>query len=636
MSRLTCLYVLLLCLGGFPLSTWAQDLPMTPEIQRAFDKQSRDPSGAPGPAYFTNRASYELTAQVHPDTRLVEGHARITYTNNSPDTLRQLVIRTLQDLYKVSSTRRRDIEPEMETEGFVLHDLIVEGDTQVLIGPSADIYRQGTNLHLALQEPLLPKTSIDLEVKWEFTIPGGTPNRMGVYGSPAFFVGYWYPQIAVYDDVFGWDTLQYNGLQEFYQDIGDFEVAITVPDSILLWASGEWQNPAEILTPTYLERYQNAQQSDTVVKIVSKKDYETRAQILQPSGSHTWRFSAPNVPDVAFALSDYHLWDGTSLWIEERQKRVFIDVAYQPHARDFYSVAKFSREAIGDMSADLPGIPFPYDQFTTFNGNVRGTGGGMEFPTMANNGSSFGLGSAFDLTYHEIAHTYFPFCMGINERRFSWMDEGWAELFPLKMREEKGYSKYPLRWNTYTFSSVAGSDKEGALMESSYDLRGTAYYNQAYYRSSLAYYHLEQYLGIGTFRKALQTYYRRWEGKHPLPYDFFHTFEEVSGEDLDWFWRPWFFETAAPDLAIEVEKVKKRKAQFSVLRKGDLPVPVEISIELENGEVEQIKYPMDIWKDGKDRLDFKRKFASPVVSIQVGGPHIPEVLTKDNTFELTQ
>lgn len=609
-------------------------LPLPPSFERGLTAQTRSLSGQPGPAYWVNRARYDLRATVQPETRAVSARGNIVYVNHSPDTLDRLVLHLYQNLYRPDANRDDDIGEEEMTDGIQIDRLIVRGDTLAPSDSNARARVQGTNLTLALPGGLLPGDSLRLSADWQFTIPGAGNIRMGTYGEHAYFVAYWYPQVAVYDDVFGWDTVQHTGLHEFYQDIADFDLAVTVPDSLLVWATGTLDHADSVLAPTYLARYRQAQTSDSVIRIVQEADYAGDSVIAQPNGLNTWRFAARDVPDVAFALSDYYHWDATSVVIDSPARRVLVQACYQPPSRDFERVAAFAQDIIAFMSDSLPGVPYPYPVMTVFNGDTKGFGGGMEFPMIVNDGSSYSYSSAFRLTHHELAHTYFPFVMGINEHRYAFMDEGWASFLPNDLYALRGYSSMPTAWNTMSYQGFAGSPEEEPLMTNARALRGQAYYVNAYYKPATAYHHLRGVMGDSLFKAALRTYIQRWRGKHPLPHDFFHTFSAVAGQSLDWFWTPWFFETATPDLALEIDKVKRKKVALTVVNEGGLPLPIHLRITLEDGTKVRRAFPASVWQDGRKRFAFAEKFEGNVIEVDLGRGDVPDADESNNTYDV--
>lgn len=620
--KITYVWVGILCflLASANAQQRIETLPVTPEYQKAIQKRTRSENGEPGKNYFQNRASYQIKGSFSPDSAFLEAGCNISYYNDSPDTLDKLVVRLLQNYYHPKSPKDDGINEAEYTEGIRLDSVIVNGEAYT----DAYIFEEtNTNLHLQLHRPMIPGDTFSLRFVYHFDVTKGSTQRMGKYQNNAYFIAYWYPQIAVYDDIEGWDEVPYLGMVEFYQSVADFEVELMLPQKYLMWGTGMLQNAKEILAEPYWTKYQSAMTSDTVIRIIRKEDYENGNSFTQDKEFHTWKFKAANVPDFAFAVSDYYYWDASSLVIDSPPRRIFVDACYNPRARDFRYVTNFARDAIKDLSENVPGVPYPYPAMTVFNGDL-GLGGGMEFPMIVNDGSSFSLGNSFRLTYHEIAHTYFPFLMGINERKHAWMDEGWASYLPSELTMKKGYDDDPMSSNVNTYRRISGTITQEPLMKNSFETKGFGYYTHAYYHPATAYHTLKNVMGDSLFVAALQTYIQRWRNKHPQPYDFFLTFNDVAGEDLSWFWKPWFFGTQAPDLAMKSLKIKKKKFSCEVENKGGVPIPIHLTYIFEDGSEQEERISARVWKDGKSIHSVQRTFSKKLKKVKMGAKDIPD------------
>ncbi|MEL6850030.1 MAG: M1 family metallopeptidase [Bacteroidota bacterium] len=451
-------------------------LPMAVEIQETYEKGYRNLDGTPGEKYWTNTADYTFDVNLDLEADVLEGKGKITYTNNSPRRLSQVVIRLGQDLYKKGGIRDFQARLSQLHDGVRINRVAVRGEEVDLSGAPAQRaarrprFRQsGTNIFLRLGKSLPSGESVDIEIDWAYDLPDGGVQRQGKYAENAYFIAYWYPEIAVYDELDGWDSRNYSGTVEMYHDFSNYEVNLTVPDQVFVWATGLLQNPDEILTNEYLQRFQQAGRTDEVVRIVTTEDLN-KGGILKKNGRNTWRFKAREVPDFAFAVADSFLWDGTSVEVAPG-RRVLVDVGYRQGARWYDEAAEIARLSVKDMSEKLPGVPYPYPQVSVFNG-----AGGMEFPMIVNDGRVRGRQDLIDLTYHEIVHTYFPFYMGINERKYAWMDEGWAQLLPNDLiRELEPEGGDPMIGNSFSVASYAGREEDLPLMTPTYMLRGQAY-----------------------------------------------------------------------------------------------------------------------------------------------------------------
>lgn len=594
-------------------------------VQKSIQAGVRTADGMPGPAYWQNSSDYVISAMFDPASRTVTGNVQIRYSNASPDTLKQIVVRLYQDIMKKGARRDFQINEKDLTDGVSVTKLEVNGVPVELSGKDAPVRRIGTNMFVRLSEPLAPKTVLALSAEWSVIIPRYSTIRMGQFDSTSFFVAYWYPQIAVYDDIDGWDTNDYTGETEFYNDFCNYDVTLTMPKGFLVWATGVLQNPEETYASGVLERYRLAMQSDTVVRIVTAEDFEKGA-VTAGGEQVTWKFNAENVTDFAFATSPHYLWDASRTTLDQKTGRTtFISAAYNRNSKDFYEVAQIARDAILYFSTRMPAVPYPYPSMTVFNGI-----GGMEFPMMVNDGSTPNRTAAAGLTSHEIAHTYFPFYMGINERKYAWMDEGWAVMLPLAFQQENGGK--PIENNIRGFERMAGNDDEMPMIIPSNLLRNNSYRMASYARPGLAYEYLRDVLGTEKFVQALQFYIKNWNGKHPIPYDFFNSFETALKTDLDWFWTPWFLERAFPDPAVTGVKAGKTEATVGVENKGGLPVPLNVVVKYETVPSDTVWYSAEVWKSNRFKTQVKVPIHAKPVEIEIGHPRVPDVDSTNNKY----
>ena len=488
---------------------------------------------------------------------------------------------------------------------------------------------QGTNLQARLNESLLSGKSVEIQIEWAYTFEEKYVRRMGHYGNHNWFIAYWYPQVAVYDDIDGWDRNHYTGTQEMYNDFSDYNVKITVPDSFAVWATGTLENAQEVLQPSIYEEFKRAASTDETIKIARAEDYEKK-QVVKAEGPNTWSFKANHVPDFAFSVSSSLSWDASSVEVEPG-RRVLVNAVYLEENRFYDECVQIARKCLIDMSSKLPGVPYPYSEMNIFNGGR--SGGGMEFPMIVNDGAVRNRADLIDLTYHEIVHTYFPFYMGINERKYGWMDEGWASILPHDLiRTEESKSGEPMMSYSLSYSRFAGTEDDVALMTPSKFLTGRPYSMHVYSKPASAYHILKDMLGEETFKKAFQTYIEAWNGKHPLPYDFFFTFNKASGQNLDWFWKAWFFELGTPDLAIKEAVVKGKKVMVKVEKVGNYPVPIHLTMTLEDGTKEEIHHTASVWANGETEFVIKTKVSQPVLSMQLGRPDFPDANRGNDTW----
>ena len=601
------------------------------DIKPLYENDTRSMDGKPGPNYWQNHSNYKIEVEVVPEKRLIKGIAKITYFNDSPDTLNQMVIRLYPDIFKKGQIRDFNLDPADINDGMRITRLKIDEQELNEVQIDTSDLRKGTNLIINLDKAINPSLQAQMYVEWHFTTSIHKNVRMGAYDSTSFMIAFWYPQIAVYDDVDGWDRYDYTGLQEFYNDFNNYEVGITVPKDFLVWATGELENAGDVLTKSYYKKYIKALNSDEVISIVNEQDLES-GQITKDSDKLTWKFKAEQVPDFAFATSDHYLWDQTSIQVGQDKRRVKVGAAYKKESEDFYKVAEIARKSIEYFSNQMPGVPYPWPSMTVFNG-----GGGMEFPMMVNDGSTPTMPRTISLTSHEIAHTYFPFYMGTNERKYAWMDEGWAVMLPIGfvLQEAPDFDRRAVIATEY--ANVAGKELDLPTIIPSVAYGGQiyrpSYRGASYTKAGMAYQMLRDLLGDKLFKKALHTYMDRWHGKHPIPYDFFFTFDDVVGKDLSWFWNPLFFEPGYPDLAIGEVNQKDNTVNVKINRLGSVPIPVSLIVEYSDGTERLIEKKADVWKDGSTFILIELEKGKSVKRLVLGNKYIPDINFKNNTYE---
>jgi hypothetical protein len=552
------------------------------EIKQAYEKGTRSYDGQPGPNYWQNTVDYQIEVEVFPAEKKLAGTESITYYNNSPGELDVLVIRLYHDAFRKANARANRVNPDDITEGVMIDSLSVDGNKLNVSNPQL-VRRQGTNLIVQLPQPIESGGNINVGIAWSQQIPV-TTIRTGAYDETSFFLAYWYPQVAVYDDVFGWDLLSYDFSTEFYNNLGNYDVTIKAPSNFTVLSTGELQNAQEILSAEHLERYQKAKTATEKVQIISPEDLEAGVK----HSSDSWHYTASEVADFAFCLSDHYCWDAASQKVEDRQ--VLISSYYPARiAQQAEMVTSNQQKMMKHFSEDIPGIPYPYPEFTTFIQGIPG--GGMEYPMMANNGGP-GLG----VTVHEMFHTYFPMYVRVNEKRFAWMDEGWADFttsFLIRRFFEQN-EEMPL----YTAVSAGvqgtlGTISDLPLITSTQFMDNTNYGYASYPLPAFLYAVLYDHLGEELFLDCWREYIRRWAKKSPTPYDFFYTFEDVSGQDLSWFWKPWFFNFGS----VDVDIVSFENGQLVLENKGNRPVPILVQKTYKDGTEKMEDYSAEKWKD---------------------------------------
>jgi hypothetical protein len=593
-------------------------------FETSYNNGVRTPDGNPGPNYWQNRSDYTIQVSLDPKEKEVEGYQDVTYFNNSPDSLKMIRIKLLHDLYRKGGQRMEDMDPKDVTNGVELSRLEVNG----IPVPAGKQRRHDCYLDIKLSVPMAPHTSIKMTMAWEFTMPENEiAPRECVCTPGTFFIPYFYPEIAVYDDLHGWADAPYNGLQEFYHDFSNYDVSINVPKGFAAWATGEWQNAETMFKPRIFERWKNAHTSSEVVGVFSEDELKA-GDVFLKSKKNTFHFIATNVPDFTFAVSNHYNWDATSVVVDDKTgRRAFISAAYDTKSKDFKRVARIAADGVRLMSTYQPGYPFPYPCLTVFNGDD-----GMEYPMMINDASTSDAG-VMGLTIHESAHTYFPFMMGINEQYYAWMDEGWANFFEHYTSDSLSHTQSPI------WSGGFGNDWDVPPMVASKNITGNTYWFESYTRPQLAYTQLLDLLGYDLFHRCMTAYMDRWKGKHPGPYEFFNTFNNVAGQNLNWFWKPWFFEFGYPDLSIHTvgmldnAPVGNNRQVLYVENKGNIPVPIHLTLLYTDGTQETKHKTVDVWNSGDKKIvSFELLPDKTLQKATLGGKTIPESKPKDNTW----
>jgi hypothetical protein len=610
-------------LGASPADT----LPVPHGTLAALAKGTRSRTGAPGSAYWQQTASYRISARLLPEENRVTGSERITYVNRSPDSLTAIVLNLPQNVYAPGNVRNR---PVPITGGFRLDRVVVQGQAVTLTPRGMSLT---TSEAVPLPRALAAGATAELEIDWSFEVPEGT-FRMGREGSDVFYLAQWYPQVAVYDDLRGWVRDPYMGDGEFYVDYGNYVVEITAPEGWLVSATGVLQNPQEVLRPEAARRMQSLSR-DRITHIVSRSDVEggRATAAAGPGGTLTWRFVADSVRDFSWGASDQYVWDGTVAEYGaegEGRRSSNIYTLYRPDRPNWDHSAEYARHAIESHSV---WFPYPYPHMTVNEGVI---GGGMESPMITIIGGGRTPEALYGVTSHEIAHMWWPMIAGHDERNYAWIDEGFASLSE-DMAFDDFFKGSDAGLNTMNgYLRIAGTDAETPSMRSAdlygpFGNRGMASYG----KPATVFRALRTILGPAVFDQSMRTYLRRWAFKHPTPLDLFWTFEDVSGQDLDWYFHPWLYTTGVMDQAVAGVEQNGGNAVVLLEDRGEIPMPVIVEVVMEGGQRSRQMVPVTAWQDRRAR-----------VPIQVPGQvrevvldpeqRFPDVNREDNRWERTR
>jgi len=569
---------------------------------------TRSAIGAPGPKYWQQRVDYSIRATLDTTAKRLAGTETIHYANHSPDTLRYVWMQVDQNLFRPGSTGsllfasesrfgsagfQGGFEVDSITESVGSPKLAKTKTAPKTTGKAAPLKWRvdDTMMYVELASPLAPGGTAVLDVKYAFNIPEHGADRMGREGS-LYEIAQWYPRMAVYDDVHGWNTDQYLGQGEFYLEYGDIDYAVTLPAGYIVAGTGVLQNPAEVLTAAERSRLANAVKSDSTVAIVTAADLRSEMGRPRADGNLTWRFHAQSVRDVAWAASPEYLWDASG-W-----EGTLAQALYRPSAVETWKdAAKMSRYSILEYSTRW--FRYPYPQITAAEGPVSG----MEYPMLAMEATSDDAAGLYNVITHEIGHMWFPMTVGSDERRYAWMDEGF-NTFMNTFSEEDYWKRDDTRIRRNEASFVTSLDQtptaQPIMTPANRYLNNNNLGALAYVKPSIMLLALRnKVLGAEVFDSSFREYTRRWAFKHPQPADFFRTIEQVSGRDLAWFWRGFFFTTSSLDQAVESVKETADGSTLITLRNlGAAVMPVELLLTADDDTTKLVKLSVEIWYGG--------------------------------------
>ncbi len=615
---------------SFSIATTAQSLFTTTNFAKAIANGTRTENGAPGENYWQNKADYKINVSFDPATQLLRGTETIHYYNNSPDTLKQIIVRLYPDLYKKGVERLSHIDEKDLNDGVKIETFQIGKETISNFDNRRKAYHVNTNLYVNPAQPLLPHDSVQIHVAWNYKVNTGSQIRTGMVDSNSYFIAYFFPRIAVYDDIDGWDTWSYNGSQEFYNDFGNYDVSIDVPKDYVVWATGDRQNAAENFSKNVLQKIQLAESSDNIIRIIDSTDY-IENDVLRNDASGVWKFKASNVTDFAFALSNHYLWDASSVVVDSSTgRRTLAEAAFNRIHLDYYDVANQAHQTVFLTSHFYPKYPFPFSHITVFDGTDQ-----MEYPMMVNDNPTETHKDAVQLTTHEIFHSYFPFFMGINETQYAWMDEGWATIGESVLSPKMGEPEDDGIFSKTRFVRVSGTDNSVPLITNTKLYNGLPYLGNSYGKGGISYYVLQELLGDSLYFKALHHYMDTWNGKHPTPYDFFYSINAGSGKNLNWFWKKWFFGWEYPEMGIKtVKPYKNNHTEIVILNKGGLPLPIKLTVESKRGTTTDYKSSPALWERGLDKTSIVIPISpGEITSIKLGSDWIPDKFQKNNVWK---
>jgi hypothetical protein len=608
-----------------------------PRFDRAVEAGTRTTTGHPGPNYWTNTAEYVIEATLTPETSIVRGTGTVTYHNLSPSPLNLVVVHLRQNLHAEGVVRNR---PQRLTGGVTLGEVTVGGEPLAEVpGLRSPGYRvDGTVMTIRPPEPVEPGESVQLTFEWNYRVPEAGAPRNGTDGE-VWYMAYWYPQIAVFDDVNGWKADPYMGDGEFYMGYADYDVRLTVPEGFLVAATGTLQNPDEVLSDQTAGRLEAARNNpEAIIRVVDEEDREAGVSTAaSDSGLLTWHFRAERVRDFAWGTSSRFLWDATVAEVGDRDgdgapDRADIFAFWRPEAETWLRSAEFGKFSIEFLSRTF--FPYPYPHMTAVEGPM---GGGMEYPMMTLIGRPGGDRGLFGVTLHEIAHMYFPMIVGQDEKEDTWMDEGLTSF-----NTAEGSAEYwgddPWIGERQGYFSIAGTGQEVESRRHAdrYPLRTSARGIAAYSKPAVALHALRGLLGNDLFYRAYREYATRWSWRHPQPEDLFNTFEDVVGRDLDWFWTTMFYTTWTLDQGVASVTEGEDGVRILVEDHGLSPFPAPVRVTYADGTTAETWIAVEPWLLG-ERSQTLRAPAGSVTRVEIDPEQfLPDVNRSNNLWKAAQ
>ncbi|MCR9228639.1 MAG: M1 family metallopeptidase [Flavobacteriaceae bacterium] len=566
----------------------------------------RSATGKPGPKYWQNTADYTINVALDDGSHVLKGNMMITYTNNSPETLDFVWMSLEQNRF--TETSRGTLTTPIGGDryagdvdgGYTISEL--QAKTGKKSNVSSKYLITDTRMQVFFNEPI-PANGGTAEISMEFSfkIPERGMDRMGRLATEEgtiYSLAQWYPKMLVFDDVKGWNVEPYLGAGEFYLEYGDFDYSITVPYDHIVVGSGELVNKREVLTTQQLERLDRASKSDGTVFIITPEEVNDPS-VTRPvkSGNVTWHFRIENARDVAFASSKAFIWDAAKINLPSGRKAM-AQSAYPRESSGngaWERSTEYSKASIEHYSRKW--FEYPYPNAINVASNV----GGMEYPGVnfcSYKSTGRGL---WGVTDHEFGHNWFPMIVGSNERLYPWMDEGFNTFINHYSTEAFNDGEYESKLtsprtslNYYTSPTRQGIETYPDVADGRINLGMVAYRKPALGLAMLR----EYILGNERFDNAFRSYIKTWAYKHPTPADFFNHMENVAGENLDWFWKGWFYGNANIDLAINTVVPYEGGYVVVLDNRQAIPMPVKMLATYGDGSTENIDLPVEIWMKG--------------------------------------
>ncbi|MEP6684101.1 MAG: M1 family aminopeptidase, partial [Parafilimonas sp.] len=409
--------------------------------------------------------------------------------------------------------------------------------------------------------------------------------------------------------------------------------SITAPKNFVVYATGDLLNPDDVLQPAIAQRLKASYKSDSVMHIATLDEME-QGKITQQNDWNTWKFKAENITDVCYAVSNHYVWDAGSTIVDAKaNRRASMQAAYDDSSEDFHHAVEFGKNALKFFSTQYPGVPYPFVKMTAFQGFAD-----MEYPMMVNDAHVKSMAFAQMLQDHEMAHTYFPFYMGINETRYAYMDEGWATTLEYligidevgKATADSVYKMFRIR----RYINDASTEEDQPIITMSTQVSGAGYGNNSYGKASLSYLALKDLLGDDLFKTALHHYMNNWNGKHPIPWDYFYSINTGSKQNLNWFWNNWFFSNNYIDLKVKSAQSKNNKTTVTIENIGGFAIPFDVVLISKDGKETRQHFTPSVWSKNEKIISVTFDNNEAADSLKLDGGIFMDATPDDNIFKL--
>ena len=579
----------ILCLLVCQKANAQQTLFMPQNIKKAYTNETRSMDGKPGKNYWQNYGRYTINVAVAPPAKAVTGNETISYINNSSKPISSIVIKLIMNIHAPGTGRQGTVGADYLTSGIHIDQFTENGKVSKFADAAGETWKR-----VSLAKPVAHGDSVQLGFTWHYDLSEKS-GREGKLDSTSFFLAYFYPRVAVLDDVFGWDRMAFTDAQEFYNDFNDYTVAVTVPKNFLVWGTGDLLNAADVLQPPYLEKFNKSFTSDDVINVATQKDIEAKNITIQ-NATNTWKWKASDISDMAYCISDQYVWDAASILVDKKTgRRASCQSAYLNNATNFHNQVKHIQHSLDWYSNNWPGIAYPFPKSTIIQGFAD-----MEYPMMANDSPQPDDVIQRFIAEHEVGHSYFPFYMGINEHRYGFMDEGWTTAFEnLIGQADIGKEKANTFFKQFRVANWAlnpTDETQIPIITPVNILSGQAMGENEYGKPALAYLALKDMLGDELFKKALHGFMNNWHGKHPIPWDMFNSFSTFSGKDLNWYFSNWFMNPFYMDISVDKLTPSATGYSLNVKNIGGYAIPTDVLIEYTDNTKEIVHATAGIWE----------------------------------------